>query len=203
MPFVSCRRREACRRALRWRVTRTSLHSPTSWSTCWCVMKFKRRPAQTSRPPKSLVNKEGPACRRGRAARMTITRTSISYLEVVDWGDHLHPDLTRKAKPPFRWLKLQTENLDVLGDLSLREYGAYCRVLNLAALTNNRMVYNANAIKRRTGITPKDVQKLQNRGLIRIVSRTSGAENLKKNSLRTKKLQATRKRNPSNLLPRI
>lgn len=100
----------------------------------------------------------------------------VKYLRVVDWSDHLHPDLTRKVKPPFRWIKLQSENLDMLGDLTLREYGAYCRLLNLAALTNNRTIFNAKAIKRRTGITQKDIEDLQNRGLLRIINRTDAPE---------------------------
>lgn len=103
------------------------------------------------------------------------------YLEIVNWGDHLHPDLTRKVKPPFRWIKLQTENLDMLGDLSLREYGAYCRILNLSALTNNQTAFKTNWIKRRTGITPKDLQKLKNRGLIKITNSLSTVEESQQN----------------------
>lgn len=90
------------------------------------------------------------------------------YLVVENWGDHLHPDQRRKAKPPYRWVKLQTEALDTQGDMTLREYGAYCRLLMLAGLTDNVTVYRPNWIRRRTGITQKDVEKLKKRGLISI-----------------------------------
>jgi len=105
----------------------------------------------------------------------------VQYVKIVGWSDHLHPDLTRKVKPPFRWIKLQTENLDTLGDLTLREFGAYCRLLSLAALTDNRVVFNARAIKRRTGITPKDIEKLQNRGLVRITDESHAPEKNQRN----------------------
>lgn len=90
------------------------------------------------------------------------------YLVVENWGDHLHPDTKRKAKPPYRWIKLRTEALDVQGDMSLREYGAYCRILMLAGLTNNVTVFRPGFIKRRTGVTQNDIKKLQKRGLISI-----------------------------------
>jgi hypothetical protein len=88
--------------------------------------------------------------------------SDVEYIEIVGWSNHLHPDQARKVKPPYRWLKLQTENLDILGDLTLKEYGVYCRLLSLAASTNNRTVFSQKVIKRRARITQKDVEKLQN-----------------------------------------
>ena len=105
----------------------------------------------------------------------------MEYLEIVNWGDHLHPDTTRKAMPPYRWVKLESENLDTLGDLSLRHYGAFCRLLNLAALTNNRTVFDAKVIRRRTGVTQKDIENLEKRGLIKIVEKTVDAEKHEQN----------------------
>ena len=100
----------------------------------------------------------------------------MEYLEIVRWDAHLHPDVSRKVKPPYRWVKLETENLDSLGDLSLRDYGAFCRLLGLAALTNNRTVYNAAVIRRRTGVTKTELKRLQNRGLIRITEEKGAIE---------------------------
>ena len=105
----------------------------------------------------------------------------VEILEIVEWTDHLHPDITRKVKPPFRWIKLQSENLDMLGDLTLREFGAFSRLILLAALTNNETVWKPNWIKRRTGITQKDIEKLQNRGLVRIVWKSGALEESQQN----------------------
>lgn len=58
----------------------------------------------------------------------------------------------------------------MLGDLSPAEYGAYCRILSLAALTNNRTVYNPRTIKRRTDVSAKIIERLRKRNLIDIVS---------------------------------
>lgn len=102
--------------------------------------------------------------------------SEVRCLEIVGWSDHLHPDITRKVKPPFRWVKLQSENLDMLGDLTLREFGAFSRLILLAALTNNVTVWKPNWIKRRTGVTQKDIEKLQNRGLVRIVWKSGTLE---------------------------
>lgn len=108
---------------------------------------------------------------------------AVEYLEIVGWSDHLHPDVSRKVKPPYRWVKLETENLDCLGDLSLRDYGAFCRLLGLAALTNNRTVYNPAVIRRRTGVTKGELKRLENRGLIRIVTETNDFENSQQKQL--------------------
>ncbi len=109
----------------------------------------------------------------------------MEYLEIANWGNHLHPDTKRKAKPPYRWVKLESSNLDVLGDLSLREYGAFCRLLSLAALTDNRTAFNAKMIQRRTAITQKLLEKLQQRGLIRFVTDCPGPENSQQNQIPT------------------
>lgn len=105
----------------------------------------------------------------------------VEFLEIVGWTDHLHPDITRKVKPPFRWVKLQSENLDMLGDLTLREFGAFSRLILLAALTNNETVWKPNWIKRRTGITQKDIEKLRIRGLVRIVWKSGELEECQQN----------------------
>lgn len=105
----------------------------------------------------------------------------LQFLEIVDWDDFLHPDTTRKCKPPYRWVKLNTENLDTMGDLSLREYGAYCRLIMLAASTNNRTRFNPGWIKRRTGITQVLIENLSKRNLVRIVSESELAEKAEQN----------------------
>lgn len=93
---------------------------------------------------------------------------SQNYLEIVDWDDFLHPDTRRKCKPPFRWCKLPTEFLDTHGDLSCREFGAYVRLIMLAASTNNRTAYNPTWIRRRAGVSRQVIESLSSRGLVRI-----------------------------------
>ena len=107
----------------------------------------------------------------------------MEYLEIVHWSSHLHPDVSRRVKPPYRWVKLETENLDSLGDLSLRDYGAFCRLLGLAALTNNRIVFNAGVIRRRTGVTKGELKRLETRGLIRVVTEPTDFENSQQKQL--------------------
>ena len=106
---------------------------------------------------------------------------NLYHLEIVGWDDFLHPDTRRKCKPPFRWCKLNTEFLDTHGDLSNREFGAFCRLLMLAAATNNRVVYNLNWIRRRTGASRQVIETLSDRGLVRLVGSEDETEKTQDN----------------------
>lgn len=93
----------------------------------------------------------------------------MQYLVVPEWDKHLPPDYRKKCKAPYRWCKLYTENLDDLGDLTCREFGAYCRLLMLAAVTDNRLVYKPSWIRRRSGVSREVIDTLLNRNLVELI----------------------------------
>ncbi|MEM1176042.1 MAG: hypothetical protein AAGI27_14625 [Pseudomonadota bacterium] len=117
------------------------------------------------------------------------------YISIVDWGAHVHPDTARKAKPPYRWIKLLTEDLDVHGDLTLAEEGAYVRLLRLAALTGNSISNRSGFVQRRAGVSPKYVRKLLELGLIEITSKTDQGEKSQQNQTNSSETASTQPAN--------
>ncbi|MCH9694781.1 MAG: hypothetical protein K0U72_09750 [Gammaproteobacteria bacterium] len=112
-------------------------------------------------------------------------------LEILDWGEFLHPDTRRKCKAPLRWCKLQTEFLDTLGDLSCADMGAYIRLVMLAATTDNKTVYKPEWIRRRAGVSRQAIDKLSARGLVRVVTKTVNSEKAQQNQTASQEIART------------
>ena len=103
------------------------------------------------------------------------------FIRIVDWEDFLHPDPSRRAKPPLAWVKLQTDHLDRLGYLSPSEYGTYNRLVTLAASTNNRIPTRSGYVQRRGNVRLSTVKTLSNLGLIEFFTDARSAKKSQEN----------------------
>ena len=99
-------------------------------------------------------------------------RNSLEILKIVDWDKFVHPDVSRKKggiKPPFRWVKMYSNQLDTLGHLSPIHFAGFTRLLLLSAFTGNQTPFDPGYIRRRSGVSRQCIEALLTLGLVELV----------------------------------